>query len=175
MHCNHHFLNPFSSFAICPSNIFFGKRSQCRNCIVFCCHVSFAFSREQTLGLPLTLKTVTLLKGPGRPGFMSVGPVWPDKASCLDRFCNWFSALMLLLKSVNKFWTRVPAFSVCPGFHRSCAGPESSCFIECPLACLMLSKDWSEMKWKLLSCVWLFVIPWTVQSMESSRPEYWSG
>ena len=31
-------------------------------------------------------------------------------------------------------------------------------------------------KWKLLSRgVWLFVIPWTIQSMELSRPEYWSG
>ena len=25
------------------------------------------------------------------------------------------------------------------------------------------------------SCVWLFATPWTVQSMEFSRPEYWSG
>jgi len=33
----------------------------------------------------------------------------------------------------------------------------------------------SEMKWKLLSCVRLFAIPWTIQSMEFSRPEYWSG
>ena len=30
---------------------------------------------------------------------------------------------------------------------------------------------WSEVKWKLLSCVWLFVTPWTIQSMEFSRPE----
>ena len=30
-------------------------------------------------------------------------------------------------------------------------------------------------KWKSLSRVWLFVTPWTVQSMEFSRPEYWSG
>ena len=29
--------------------------------------------------------------------------------------------------------------------------------------------------WKLLSHVWLFVNPWTIQSMEFSRPEYWSG
>ena len=28
---------------------------------------------------------------------------------------------------------------------------------------------------KLLGCVWLFVTPWTIQSMEFSRPEYWSG
>ena len=30
-------------------------------------------------------------------------------------------------------------------------------------------------KWKLLSRVWLFVTPWTIQSMEFSRPEDWSG
>ena len=30
-------------------------------------------------------------------------------------------------------------------------------------------------KWKSLSCVWLFATPWTIQSIEFSRPEYWSG
>ena len=32
-------------------------------------------------------------------------------------------------------------------------------------------KKWSESR----SVVWLFVIPWTIQSMKFSRPEYWSG
>ena len=27
----------------------------------------------------------------------------------------------------------------------------------------------------MLSCVQLFVTPWTIQSMEFSRPKYWSG
>ena len=31
------------------------------------------------------------------------------------------------------------------------------------------------MKWKLLSCVQLLATPWTIQFMEFSRPEYWSG
>ena len=31
------------------------------------------------------------------------------------------------------------------------------------------------MKLKSHSCVRLFVTPWTIQSMEFSRPEYWSG
>ena len=30
-------------------------------------------------------------------------------------------------------------------------------------------------KWKLLSCVQLFAIPWTIQSTEFSRSEYWSA
>ena len=30
-------------------------------------------------------------------------------------------------------------------------------------------------KWKLLSCVLLFATPWTILSMEFSRPEYWKG
>ena len=29
--------------------------------------------------------------------------------------------------------------------------------------------------WKSLSRVRLFMTPWTIQSMEFSRPEYWSG
>ena len=29
-------------------------------------------------------------------------------------------------------------------------------------------------KWKSLSSVWLFVTPWTIKSLEFSRPEYWS-
>ena len=34
-------------------------------------------------------------------------------------------------------------------------------------------REWSE--WKSLSGVWLFATPWTIQAMEFSRPEYWSG
>ena len=34
---------------------------------------------------------------------------------------------------------------------------------------------WSEVKWKSLSHVWLFVTPWTLQPVGFSRPEYWSG
>ena len=30
-------------------------------------------------------------------------------------------------------------------------------------------------KWRSLSCVWLFETPWTIQSLEFFRPEYWSG
>ena len=29
-------------------------------------------------------------------------------------------------------------------------------------------------KWKWLSCVWLTATPWTIQSMEFSRPQHWS-
>ena len=39
--------------------------------------------------------------------------------------------------------------------------------------------DWAtreaQRKWKSLSRIWLFVTPWTIQSMELSRSEYWSG
>ena len=39
----------------------------------------------------------------------------------------------------------------------------------------MLEEWKKERKWKSLSCVRLLAIPWTIQSMEFSRPEYWSG
>ena len=34
---------------------------------------------------------------------------------------------------------------------------------------------WSEVKWNSLSHVQLFATPWTIQSLEFSRQEYWSG
>ena len=43
------------------------------------------------------------------------------------------------------------------------------------ISLLILLGLWSEVKWKSLSLVWLFVTPWTIQSMEFSRPEYSSG
>ena len=33
----------------------------------------------------------------------------------------------------------------------------------------------TKWKWKSFSHFWLFVTPWTIQSMEFSRSEYWSG
>ena len=41
--------------------------------------------------------------------------------------------------------------------------------------CEILVTNLAEWKWKLLSCTQLFVTPWTIQSVEFSRPEYWSG
>ena len=35
-------------------------------------------------------------------------------------------------------------------------------------------KDLEKWKWKVLSHIWLFATPWTIQSLEFSRPEYWS-
>ena len=45
-----------------------------------------------------------------------------------------------------------------------------------PVCPAVLAPD-PQWKWKCksLSRVWLFVTPWTLQSTEFSRPEYWSG
>ena len=39
--------------------------------------------------------------------------------------------------------------------------------------CFLCTLFW-KWKWKSLSRVWLFATPWTIQSMEFSRSEYWS-
>ena len=41
--------------------------------------------------------------------------------------------------------------------------------------CSLEEKLWQTRRWKSLSRVWLFATPWTIQSMEFSRPEYLSG
>ena len=38
-----------------------------------------------------------------------------------------------------------------------------------------MQQQWVSEQWKSLSHVQLFVTPWTLQSMEISRPESWSG
>ena len=45
----------------------------------------------------------------------------------------------------------------------------------CNLAEASLELFRKKWKCKSLSHVWFFVTPWTIQSMEFSRPEYWSG
>ena len=47
----------------------------------------------------------------------------------------------------------------------------SPCSPEWPIMC---TDRWIR-KWKSLGCVWFFATPWTIQTMEFPRPEYWSG
>ena len=35
---------------------------------------------------------------------------------------------------------------------------------------ILITREFSKVVWKLLSCVRLFVTPWTIQSLELSRP-----
>ena len=61
---------------------------------------------------------------------------------------------------------------VCPYLpHLLTTSPPVLTFSHFPPSCSS-SEKW---KWKSLSHVLLFATPWTVQSMEFSRPEYWSG
>ena len=54
--------------------------------------------------------------------------------------------------------------------------PDKNPALKNPGDCRVLSNCGArKWKWKSLSHVQLFVTPWTIQSMEFSRPEYWSG
>ena len=59
------------------------------------------------------------------------------------------------------------------GFSGSSDGKESAGNTGDPV--LIHGLEISPEKWNLLSHVWLFVTPWTIESMEFSRPEYWNG
>ena len=63
--------------------------------------------------------------------------------------------------------TQVPRMALCPAYGRKAEDAE-------------LRRSTRKMKWKQLSCVWLFETPWTVAlqaplSMEFSSQKYWSG
>ena len=62
---------------------------------------------------------------------------------------------------------RLPWCRVCPGMTPQRPSPTHVCH-----SCTC---EGDEVKSKLLSCVWLFATPWTIQSTEFSRPEYSSG
>ena len=73
--------------------------------------------------------------------------------------------------------SNIPAMS--ESFSDTCL-VSSNCFLSfCERCYFLLNVDYpvlgKEVKWKLLSHVRLFATPWTIQSMEFSRPEYWSG
>ena len=63
--------------------------------------------------------------------------------------------------------------------------PFGNCSFRSPLIMSFVSIGWvspgrvcrlPKVKWnELFSLVWLFATPWTNQSMEFSRPEYWNG
>ena len=54
-------------------------------------------------------------------------------------------------------------------FSRGSSWPRNQTHISCIGVCVCVCV------WKSLSSVQLFVTPWNKQSMEFSRPEYWSG
>ena len=80
-------------------------------------------------------------------------------------FCSWTHLPTLL------DWTLVQSFQISEFFLGV-----SMTSINPVLWWGTLFRGWLwKGKWKLLSRVWLFVTPWTIQSTEFSRLEYWSG
>ena len=59
-------------------------------------------------------------------------------------------------------------------YSRWSSQPRDRTRVSCT-ACRLFTFWTTKVKWKSLSCVRLFVTPWTIQSMEFFRPEYWSG
>ena len=68
-------------------------------------------------------------------------------------------------------WLPIYLFVLDTGLKALCRLYSIPCWVPSPST---FFGTW-KVKWKLLSRVWLFATPWTIQSMEFSRPEYWSG
>ena len=94
--------------------------------------------------------------------------LWADL--CHLKFICW-SPHPLVPQNVTVFWRQ--------GLWRGNSGETRSCgwallkYDLCPDKRRRLGHK--QEKWKSLSRVWLFVTPWTIRSMEFSRPQYWSG
>ena len=66
----------------------------------------------------------------------------------------------LAISKHSKYFQTLEVIAICAIFYE--------CYCESEK---VKAKKW---KWKSLSVVRLFVTPWTIQSVELSRPEYWS-
>ena len=66
----------------------------------------------------------------------------------------------LALSKHSRYFQTLEVIAICTIFYE--------CYCESEK---VKAKKW---KWKSLSVVRLFVTPWTIQSVEFSRPEYWS-
>ena len=82
---------------------------------------------------------------------------------------DWFALLAVLgtLKSLLQHYNSKTSILWCSAFFMAQ-------FSHLYMATRRTMK-WSEGKWKSFSPVWLFATPWTIHSMEFSRPEHWSG
>ena len=80
----------------------------------------------------------------------------------------------LLILSLNPFFKRF--FKKCGPFLKTSLNLLQYCF--CFMFWIFGCEAYGVLapwKLKLLSHVWLFATPWIIQSMEFSRPDYWSG
>ena len=97
-------------------------------------------------------------------------PIW-DRFILRSQQCWGLSGLLFVAFPVGMWWYLTVALA-CNFLMRqkSIYAQKSACHSSCLSG--LLECEW---KWKSLRGIWLFVTPWPKQSMEFSRPEYWSG
>ena len=111
------------------------------------------------MGLQGMMENTTLSNHPTRlcPSFHLVGSP-PFHVFITLRNCSIY---LLLISSIPHLQHNVISIEKRP----SCSPPYSQSLAHCRCSI-------NERKWKSFSCVWFFRTPWTIQSMEFSRPEY---
>ena len=126
---------------------------------------------------------------------LSVLMTWPTLLSFKDLVLFTLSLMLIKLKLLSRVWLFATLWTVA---HQTPPSMEFSRqeywsglpfpspgdlpkqglnlgLPHCGQTLYHLSHQGIPKKWKLLSHVGLFVTPWAIQSMEFSRPEYWSG
>ena len=99
--------------------------------------------------------------------------VWRKRNLCalLDRNVNWYSHYGKQYRGFLKkqlIWSSNPSSAYIYSRKMKSTLQGDSCTPMFVVAVFAIAKIW---QWMLLSHVWLFAIPWTLQSMEFSRPE----
>ena len=138
-------------------------------CLTLCnpmnCNPPGSFVRGDSLGKNTGMGCHALLQG--------IVPTQGSDPGLLH--CRW-----VLYPLSHQGSPRILEWVVYP-FCRGTSQPKNWTRISCIVGSFLISwVTWEaltafERKWKSFSHVWFFATPWTIQSVELSRPEYWSG
>ena len=105
--------------------------------------------------------------------------LWSCETGC-DQTWIWHTALDIM----DSLLPTDPPSGIVGIKNRGRLKVAKSVFFFCRSCCISFGKSILSLplfpsitiwKWNSLSCVQLFAAPWTMRSVEFSRPEYWSG
>ena len=114
--------------------------------------------------LPVDVPVDDGLRGPAVSGF---GEMWEERVNCTGAYRKWGEAWSGEGETGMEGKRTTHCFSLLP---RQWHPGVTSGILDMIETVLKIESE----KWKLLSRVWLFATPWTIQSMAFSRPQYWS-